>query len=136
MQSVRTQENIRDIVVNDDPDTSVLERAADPKNVEQRLAAAELQITNLRLEIKSARAERLFAATEVSRIATERNEARREAKKNEHLLQAARTREAELERELEKERNARIALYRSLSWRVTKPLRAIARVVRLARRRS
>ncbi len=68
----------------------------------------------------------MFAATEVSRIATERNEARRDAKQKEQPLELPLRREKDLERQLEAEREVRKEMQQSLSWRVTEPLRAFS----------
>lgn len=91
------------------------------------------RITNLLLELKSAQAERMFAAAEVSRIANERNEARRDAKHNERELELALTRAKTLERELEAERDIVRRMRHSLSWRVTAPLRAFSLRLRTKR---
>jgi hypothetical protein len=91
------------------------------------------RIANLLLELKSAQAERLFAATEVSRIATERNEARRDAKHSEELLALALEREKQLARELEAARELQRQMEQSLSWRVTAPLRAFSLKLRTKR---
>jgi len=92
--------------------------------------AIDLRVANLLLELKSAQAERLLASTEVSRIATERNEARREAKQNEELLASALEREKALQRKFDAEQEVRKQMEQSLSWRVTKPLRAFSRRLR------
>jgi hypothetical protein len=87
------------------------------------MAEAAERIANLLLELKSAQAERMFAAAELSRIATERNEARRDAKQNQQLLEAALERQKHLERQLELERDVLKQMQQSLSWRVTAPVR-------------
>lgn len=87
---------------------------------------ASQRIANLLLELKSAQAERMFAAAEVSRIAAERNEARRDAKHNEQALELALEREKDLQRQLEAERDVLRRMRESLSWRVTAPLRAFS----------
>jgi hypothetical protein len=91
------------------------------------------RIANLLLELKSAQAERLFAATEVSRIATERNEARRDAKHNEELLASALERAKQLAGELEAARELQRQMEQSLSWRITAPLRAFSLKMRTKR---
>lgn len=91
------------------------------------------RIADLLLELKSAQAERMYAAAEVSRIATERNEARREAKQYEQSLEQAREREKDLERQLDAERAVREGMLKSLSWRVTAPLRAFSLKMRSKR---
>ena len=91
------------------------------------------RIANLLLELKSAQAERMFAAAEVSRIATERNEARRDAKQSEQLLAAALERQKELERQIEAEREVLKQMQQSMSWRVTAPLRAFSLKLRTKR---
>lgn len=92
-----------------------------------------MRIANLMLELKSAQAERMFAATEVSRIATERNEARREAKHGQQLLEEALEREKDLQRRLAAEEDIRKRMQSSLSWRVTAPLRAFSLKLRNTR---
>jgi hypothetical protein len=94
---------------------------------------AAQRIANLLLELKSAQAERMFAATEVSRIATERNEARRDAKEKEQALDLALERAKDLERQLEAERHVLKQMQQSLSWRVTAPLRAFSLKLRTKR---
>lgn len=84
------------------------------------------RMANLFLELKSAQAERMFAAAEVSRIATERNEARRDARHNEELLALAVQREKTLQLELEKAHQLQREMQQSLSWRLTAPLRAFS----------
>jgi hypothetical protein len=96
------------------------------RSIEQLLAEADAHIANLRLELKSAHAERMFAAAEVSRIASERNEARRDANNCEKLLETARARETELLSKIK-------AVEESLSWRVTRPARSLATLVRKSR---
>ena len=91
------------------------------------------RIANLLLELKSAQAERMFAAAEVSRIATERNEARRDAKQHERELELALEREKDLERQLAAERDVLKRMQHSLSWRVTAPLRAFSLKLRTKR---
>lgn len=91
------------------------------------------RIANLLLELKSAQAERMFAAAEVSRIATERNEARRDAKEKERELERALDRIQDLERQLETARDVLNQVQQSLSWRVTAPLRAFSLKVRTNR---
>lgn len=87
---------------------------------------AAQRIANLLLELKSAQAERMFAAAEVSRIGTERNEARREAQQYERELELALEREKVLQGQLETERDVLRQMQHSLSWRVTAPLRAFS----------
>ena len=94
---------------------------------------ASQRIANLLLELKSAQAERMFAAAEVSRIASERNEARREAKQSERELELALEREQILQRQLEAERDVLRRMQQSLSWRVTAPLRAFSLKLRSKR---
>ena len=94
---------------------------------------ASQRIANLLLELKSAQAERMFAAAEVSRIATERNEARRDAKHHEQLLESALEREKQLHSELKKAQELQRQMERSLSWRVTAPLRAFSLKLRSKR---
>jgi hypothetical protein len=94
---------------------------------------ASKRIANLLLELKSAQAERMFAAVEVSRIATERNEARRDAKENERALELALAREKDLQRQLQAERDVLKQMQHSLSWRVTAPLRAFSLKLRTKR---
>ncbi len=94
---------------------------------------AAQRIANLLLELKSAQAERMFAATEVSRIATERNEARRDVKEKEQALELALRRAEDLERQLEAERDVLTQMQQSLSWRVTAPLRAFSLKLRTKR---
>ena len=91
------------------------------------------RIENLLLELKNAQAERMFAAAEVSRIATERNEARREAKQNERALELALQREQDLQKQLEAKRDTLNQMRHSLSWRVTAPLRAFSLKLRTKR---
>lgn len=114
-------------------ESPIQERLIDPKVSEGSQEAADLRVANLLLELKSAQTERLLASTEVSRIATERNEARREAKQNEELLASAAEREKDLERKLAAERAVRKQMECSISWRVTKPLRAFSRKIRTKR---
>jgi hypothetical protein len=94
---------------------------------------AAQRIANLLLELKSAQAERMFAATEVSRIATERNEARRDVKEKEQALELALGRAEDLERQLQAERDILTQMQQSLSWRVTAPLRAFSLKLRTKR---
>lgn len=94
---------------------------------------ASQRIANLFLELKSAQAERMFAATELSRIATERNEARRDAEQCERALEVALEREKQLQCKLDAERDIVRQMQESLSWRVTAPLRAFSRKLRTKR---
>lgn len=98
--------------------------------VEQNLAAAEREIANLRLELKNAQAERMFASAEVSRIANERNNMMRQAR----LLEDAEAREKDLVEQLAAAQTVQRQILDSLSWRVTAPLRALAEKLRRARR--
>ena len=95
---------------------------------------ASQRIANLLLELKSAQAERMFAAAEVSRIATERNEARRDAKQTERELELALEREKQLQLQFEAQQNVVKQMQESLSWRVTAPLRAFSLKLRTKRR--
>ena len=90
------------------------------------MTESELKLAHLELELKSAQAERMFAATEVSRIASERNEARREVRLNEQLLEEALKREAELQQRLAVAEDIQRRMQQSLPWRVTAPLRAFS----------
>jgi len=107
-------------------DALAIRTRANGTSVEQLLAEADARIANLRLELKSAHAERMFAAAEVSRIATERNEARRDAKNGEKLLETARARETELLAKMK-------AVEESWSWRVTRPVRGVGSLLRKSR---
>ena len=102
--------------------------------IQETTATAEARIANLLAELKSAQAERMFAAAEVSRIATERNEARRDARYQEQQLELALEREKQLARELEQATELQRRMEHSLSWRLTAPLRAFSLKLRSKRK--
>ena len=101
--------------------------------------AHDAEVASLQAELKAARAEIMLGTAELSQVAAERNEARRELKKAEQLAEAASARlaktaesskalEAEIEatrRAVEAEREARLAMERSISWRATQPARSL-----------
>jgi chromosome segregation ATPase len=112
--------------------------------VERAIADLKSEIADLCLELKTSNAERMVAAAELTQVAAERNEARRELKRKEQAIEAARLREAEqtalvsslnlelanLRSALESERQIRMGLEHSLSWQITRPVRDIMRALR------
>ena len=104
------------------------------------LAAAEMTMRELRSEIRASQAERTLIAAELRDAIMERNAARRELKAIEEDAEVARSRQLEMEsrleeletieKSLEAERRIRADLERSLSWRVTRPLRRLNSLLR------
>ncbi len=107
-------------------------------DVEQCGPLASSEFARLQSELAAANAERMVAAAEVSQLASERNEARRELKRLEQIVAAAKPRQANgddsviaaLQKSLETERAIRAGIEGSLSWRVTRPARTLMRMLR------
>ena len=83
---------------------------------EAQTAAAQSLAANLRIELHAAQAERMLVAAELARVASQKNELRREL--------------ASVRRSLELEQKIRWGMEHSRSWRITKPMRSLMFAVR------
>ena len=91
---------------------------------ESQTVAAKSLATDLRIELHAAQVERMLVATELARVASEKNELRRELKRNEQTYSHAMKEElASVRSSLELEQKIRWGMEHSRSWRITKPMR-------------
>jgi len=85
---------------------------------------AELQAANLRAELHAAQAERMLVAAELARVASEKNELRRELRRSEQTYSRAQEELASVRGSLDLEQKLRSGMENSRSWQITKPMRS------------
>ena len=95
------------------------------------------EISPMRLELKDISAERKLAAVEIAQLASERNELKHTLKRVQSddktrtaILEAATQALDEARLRLEAEQQIRHGLETSISWRLTKPLRQVSRLLK------
>lgn len=108
--------------------TAALDAVSEALNTNQIRTTADLEIAGLRAELKNTQAERMLAAAELSQVIAERNEARRELRRVEQVVETSRIHIAKEASARELERATRIAMEQSRSWRITRPMRILMRV--------
>src|SRR5271165_1962745 len=97
---------------------------------ESQTAAAKSLAANLRIELHAAQAERMLVGAELARVASEKNELRRELKRSEQTYSRAIEELASVRSSLELEQWIRWSMEHSRSWRITKPMRDFMLAVR------
>ena len=97
---------------------------AQTATAEAQTAAAQSQAAVLRAELHAAQAERMLVAPEMARVASERDELRRELQRTGQTCSRALEELASVRRSLELEQEIRRGMEHSHSWRITKPMRS------------
>lgn len=106
-----------------DVGTDAMELAV--KTMQTARLTAELQAANLRAELHAAQAERMLVAAELARVASEKNEARRELRRSEQAYSRAIEELTSVRGSLELEQGIRSGMEHSRSWQITKPMRGL-----------
>ena len=91
---------------------------------ESQTATAKSLAANLRAELHAAQAERMLVAAELARVASEKNELRRELKRSEQAYSHAIKELTSVRSSLELEQKIRSGMEHSRSWEITKPMRS------------
>src|SRR5271157_424301 len=91
---------------------------------ESQAATANSLATSLRAELHAAQAERMLVAAELARVASEKNELRRELQRTGQAYSRALEELASVRGSLELEQKIRWGMEHSRSWEITKPMRS------------